>query len=275
MAEISAKDVMALRQKSGCGMMECKKALVASNGDVEGAMEYLRKAGAAKAAKKADRSTNQGRWAVAKNGNEVALVEALCETDFVAATAEFKAFAQAAADKAASYAGENGDVSAKLAADMDADLKALIGKLGENMSIRRAIRWIPAEGNQIGFYLHTAQPFATMVEVAGPCDADLLLNITLHITAANPTYISRDDVPQEFIDKELEIAKADPKLAGKPEQVLKGILQGKLNKRFSEICLMEMPWIDDEHTCLAKVAPNVKIVRFVRSLVGAALDEQK
>ena len=206
---------------------------------------------------------------------EAALVEVLCETDFVSATAEFKAFAQAAADKAASYAGVDGDVSAKLAADMDADLKALIGKLGENMSIRRAIRWVPAAGNQIGYYLHTAQPYAAMVEVAGPCDADLLLNITLHVTASNPTYISRDDVPQSFIDKELEIAKADPKLAGKPEQVLKGILQGKLNKRFTEICLMEMPWIDDEHTCLAKVAPNVKVVRFVRSLVGASLDEQK
>ena len=275
MAEINAKDVMSLRQKTGCGMMECKKALVASNGDLEGAVEYLRKAGIAKAAKKADRSTNQGRWAAAKNGAECALVEVLCETDFVSATAEFKELAKHAAEKAASYAGVDGNVSEKLAADMDAELKALIGKLGENMSIRRAIRWIPAEGNQIGYYLHTAQPFATMVEVAGPCDADLLLNITLHITAANPTYISRDDVPQSFIDKELEIAKADPKLAGKPDQVLKGILQGKLNKRFSEICLMEMPWIDDEHTCLAKIAPNVKIVRFVRSLVGAALDEQK
>ncbi|MCQ2396892.1 MAG: translation elongation factor Ts [Lentisphaeria bacterium] len=268
MADITAKMVMELRQKTGCGMMECKKALVESNGDVDGAIENLRKAGIAKAQKRAGRAVNQGRWAVAAAGdNCVALVEALCETDFVANTAEFKAFVQNAANCALACEGE-GDVSEKVAAAMDAELKALIGKIGENMSIRRAIKWTAAAGNKLAYYLHTAQPYATLVEVAGTEDAGLLLNIALHITASNPTYISQKDVPAEFVAKEREIAAADPRLAGKPEAALEKILQGKLAKRYTEICLMDMPWIDDEHTTLAKVAPNVSVVRFVRWLVG-------
>ncbi len=267
MADISAKDVMALRQKTGCGMMECKKALTESNGDIEGAIEYLRKAGMAKAQKRAGRSANNGKWAYAKKGNVCVLVEGLCETDFVANTPEFKAMVQAAADKALDYA-EVGDIAEKVAADNDAALKALVGKIGENMRFRRALRWVASDGAQIGCYLHTAQPFATMVEVAGACDDALLNNITLHITASNPTYITRDDVPESVKAKEKEIAMADPKLAGKPEKVLMGILEGKLAKVYKENCLMEMPWIDDEKSCLAKVAPNVKVVRFVRWTAG-------
>ncbi len=267
MAEISAKEVMELRRKTGCGMMECKKALAESNGDIEGAIENLRKAGIAKAQKRAGRAVNQGRWGVASNGNSVALVEVLCETDFVANTVEFKALVQKAADTALAY-DVDGDVSEKLIAAMDGELKDLIGKIGENMSVRRAIRWVAQDGDKLAYYLHTAQPYATLVEVKGTDDPALLNNIALHITASNPTYISEAQVPQDFIDKETEIAKADPKLVGKPENVLEGIIKGKLKKRFSEICLMDMPWIDDEHTTLAKFAPGVTVVRFVRWLVG-------
>ena len=272
MADITAKDVMALRQKTGCGMMECKKALAESNGDMEGAIEYLRKVGMAKAQKRADRSANNGKWAFAKKGNVCVLVEGLCETDFVANTPEFKKLVQAAADKALAYA-EDGDIAAKVAADNDVELKAIIAAIGENMRFRRAIRWVAAEGAQIGCYVHTAQPFVAMVEVAGECDDALLNNITLHITASNPTYICREDVPAEVIAKETEIAKADPKLAGKPEKVLAGAIAGKLAKVYKESCLMEMPWIDDEHTCLAKVAPKVKIVRFIRWMAGEEIAE--
>jgi elongation factor Ts len=267
MADISAKEVMELRRKTGCGMMECKKALVESNGDVEGAVEYLRKQGMAKAQKRAGRAVNQGKWGVAAQGDSVALVEALCETDFVASTKEFKEFVQKAAEKALSY-DVDGDVSAKLAEDTKDELTALIGKIGENMSVRRAIKWTATDGAKLSYYLHTAQPYATLVEVAGTKDAALLNNIALHITASNPTYISSKDVPADFIAKEKEIAAADPKLVGKPEKVLAGIIQGKLNKRFSEICLMDMPWIDDEHTTLAKAYPGVTVKRFVRWLVG-------
>ncbi len=265
---ITAKEVNELRQKTGCGMMECKKALTACNGDVEGALEWLRKAGIAKAAKRAERSANQGKWAVATDGKAYALVEVLCETDFVAKTAEFKAFAQQAADTALTYDGVDGDVSEKVQADMDAATKALIGKIGENMRIRRALRWIAKEGNKIGYYLHTAQPFAAMVEVSGECHDALLNIISLHVTASAPQYITSKDIPESVIAKEREIAAADPKLQGKPANILEGILQGKLAKMYKEVCLMDMPWIDDDKTTLAKVAPKLTVVRFIRALVG-------
>lgn len=267
MAAISAKQVVELRQKTGCGMMECKKALVESNGDVEGALEYLRKAGIAKAAKRAERSANQGRWAVLTAGDATVLVEALCETDFVAKTPDFAAFVKSAAEKVLAYEGD-GDFSQKIQEDMDAETKALVGKIGENMHIRRALRWVATEGSMIGTYLHPAQPFAAMVEVAGDCDAAMLNNICLHITASNPQYICSCQIPQEVIDKEREIALAQPELQGKPEKILNGIIQGKLGKMFKEICLMDQPWIDDDKTTLAKVAPGLKVKRFVRFLVG-------
>jgi elongation factor Ts len=265
MAEITAKEVMQLRQKTGCGMMECKKALVESNGDVEGAVEYLRKAGIAKAQKRAGRSATQGRWGVATDGKACALVEGLSETDFVANTDDFKAFVKKAAEVAVKY-DVDGDVSAKVQADMDADLKALVGKLGENMQLRRAIRWVAGENSKIGFYLHPAQPFAAMVEVQGNCDDTMLNDITLHVCASNPTYITSDEIPADIINKEREIAKEQ--LKGKPENMIEGILKGKLGKMYKECCLMDMPWINDEKTSLAKVAPGIKVVRFVRWLVG-------
>ncbi|MBO7741384.1 MAG: translation elongation factor Ts [Victivallales bacterium] len=267
MAEISAKEVVALRQKTGCGMMECKKALVECNGDVEGALEWLRKAGIAKAAKRAERSANQGKWAVATNGKTTVLVEGLCETDFVAKTPDFAEFVNLAAQTVLAY-DVDGDCSEKAQADMDAATKALIGKLGENMRIRRAIRWTASDNGKIGTYVHPAQPFAAMVQVEGECSDELLNNLCLHVTASNPQYICSCEIPQAVIDKETEIALAQPELQGKPENILQGIIKGKMAKMYKEICLMDQPWIDDEKSCLAKVAPGLKVVRFVRWLAG-------
>ena len=165
MAQITAQMVNELRQKTGVGMMECKKAMVACNGDLEASIEHLRKSGIAKAAKKAGRSANQGKFVVASKGNVTALVEVLCETDFVAKTTEFTAFAEATAEKAMNQFSEDGDISGKLAEVVSEDLKALIGKLGENMHVRRALRW--TTDGAIGTYLHTGVPYGTMVEVTG------------------------------------------------------------------------------------------------------------
>lgn len=269
MAQITAQMVNELRQKTGVGMMECKKALVACNGDLEASVEHLRKSGIAKAAKKAGRSANQGKFVVASKGNVTVLVEMLCETDFVAKTSDFIAFAEATADKALNQFAEDGDISCKLAELVSEDLKVLIGKLGENMHVRRALRW--TTDGVIGTYLHTGVPYGTMVEVSGTCTPELLNSICLHVCASNPTYISPADVPAEFIAKEKEIAAAQPELQGKPAAMLEGILKGKLNKIFKEICLMNQPWIDDEKSTLAAVAPQIKVKRFVRFLVGEEL----
>jgi len=167
----------------------------------------------------------------------------------------------------------DGDISAPLAEMVLDDLKVLISKIGENMHLRRALRW--NSKNQIGTYLHTGVPYGVMVEVEGECSPKLLNNICLHVCASNPTYISPDDVPPEFIDKEREIAAATPELQGKPAAMLDNILKGKMNKIYKEICLLNQPWIDDEKTTLAKIAPGVKVKRFVRWLVGEELASEK
>ena len=268
---ITAAQVNELRQKTGVGMMECKKALTACEGNLEAAIEYLRKSGIAKAAKKAGRSATEGKFAVASRNGVTAMVEVLCETDFVAKTAEFTALANAAAEKALSDFTEEGDISAKLAELMSDDLKILIAKLGENMHIRRALRWQAGPNCQIGTYLHTGVPYGVMVEVAGDCDAKLLNNICLHVCASNPAYIAPENVPADLIAKEKEIAAAQPKLQGKPAKMLEGILNGMINKWFGEICLVCQPWIEDDKTTLAKAHPGVSVKRYVRFQAGEEL----
>lgn len=266
MVKITAQMVNELRQKTGVGMMECKRALEACNGDVQASLEHLRKAGMAKAAKKAGRSATQGKFAVCSNDKATVLVEILCETDFVAKTADFIDFTDAVAKRALEEFSEDGDISEKLADLVSEDLKLLIGKIGENMQVRRALRW--TTDARIGTYLHTGVPYGTMVEVAGPCSDELLNSICLHVCASNPSFISAADVPEEFVAKEREIAAANPDHQGKPEHIMEKILDGTMRRIFKEICLMEQPWIDDEKSTLAKAAPEVTVVRFVRWLVG-------
>ncbi len=269
MGQITAKQVAELRQKTGAGMMECKKALVACDGDLEASIDFLRKSGIAKAAKKAGRSTTQGKLVVRSEGKTTVLVEILCETDFVAKTSEFIELANNIADTGLTAFTTDGDIAAPLAEKVIEDIKVLISKIGENMHLRRALRWTTS--NQVGTYLHTGVPYGVMVEVEGECSPELLNNICLHVCASNPSYISSEDVPAELIAKEREIAAATPELQGKPTAMLDNILKGKMNKLYKEICLLNQPWIDDDKTNLAAVAPKLKVKRFVRWLVGEEL----
>lgn len=269
MGQITAKQVAELRQKTGAGMMECKKALVACDGDLEASIDFLRKSGIAKAAKKAGRSTTQGKLVVRSEGKTTVLVEILCETDFVAKTSEFIELANNIADTGLTAFTTDGDIAAPLAEKVIEDIKVLISKIGENMHLRRALRWTTS--NQVGTYLHTGVPYGVMVEVEGECSPELLNNICLHVCASNPSYISSEDVPAELIAKEREIAAATPELQGKPAAMLDNILKGKMNKLYKEICLLNQPWIDDDKTNLAAVAPKLKVKRFVRWLVGEEL----
>jgi len=264
MATITAAQVNELRQKTGVGMMDCKKALVACNGDLEAAIEHLRKTGIAKAEKKAGRSATQGIFTTLIEGNTGAIVELLCETDFVAKTDVFKQFGADLAKKALHDFTDNGDISAKLAEATENELKELIGKIGENMHVRRAVRWV-SQG-QVGAYLHTGVPYGVMVDVEGGCDADLLRDICLHVTAFAPSYVTPADIPAEVIAKEREIAAAQ--MAGKPAAIIDNIVNGKISKWYGEVCLTKQPWINDNKTSLEKVAPKVTVKRFLRWQVG-------
>ncbi len=263
MATISAALVKELRDKTGVGMMDCKKALVKTDGDMELAIEELRKAGIAKAAKKAGRTAKEGRIVALVREDVAVLVEILCETDFVAKTDDFQAFADSVA--ARTLAGdEDGDVSDGVAAREQAALTALIGKVGENMQIRRALRW--QSGGQLASYLHMGGRIGVLVDVEGEVDAGLARDICMHIAAFSPRFVSPDEIPAEVIEKEKEIAAAQ--VQGKPENIIGKIVTGKLNKWYTETCLIRQPWLRDDKSCLAKFAPNARVKRFVRWQIG-------
>ena len=265
---ITAKMVQELREKTGAGMMDCKKALSAANGDMDAAIENLRKSGIAKAEKKAGRSTNQGKvWTGIADG-KAAIIELLCETDFAAKTPTFGALVEQSVADVLKLDGE-GDVTAAANEAVAANLTSHIATIGENMQLRRAVKWNGSGTSKFAGYHHMDGKVSVLVEVEGTDDAELLNDICLHIAAFSPKYITSEDVPAEVIAKEKEIAAAaDPKLANKPAEMLEKILAGKIGRYFSEVCLMNQPWVRDDKTSLAKKYPAVKVKRFARWAIG-------
>lgn len=263
---ISADMVKDLRDKTGAGMMDCKRALTAANGDMDLAIENLRKSGVAKAEKKVGRATNNGKVLSAIDGKAAALVEVLCETDFAANTDKFINFVNGIAAAAAKL-GKNGDVAELVNQNEIANLTEKIATIGENMQIRRVVNWQTA--GALASYHHMGGRVSVMIDVEGETDPEVLNDICLHIAAFKPSFITPSDVPAEVIAKEKEIAlAADPKLVGKPAEMIEKILVGKINKYFGEVCLMNQPWIRDDKTTLAKFKPNLKVKRFIRWEVG-------
>ena len=268
---ITAKMVQELREKTGAGMMDCKKALTAANGDMEAAIENLRKSGIAKAEKKAGRSTNQGKVWTGIAGDKAAIIELLCETDFAAKTPKFGALVEQSVADTLGVDGE-GDVTAAANEAVAANLTSHIATIGENMQLRRAVKWNGSGTSKFAGYHHMDGKVSVLVEVEGTDDAELLNDICLHIAAFSPKYITSDDVPAEVIAKEKEIAAAaDPKLANKPAEMLEKILSGKMNRFFAENCLVEQAWVKDDKTTMAKLKPNAKVKRFVRWAIGEEL----
>jgi elongation factor Ts len=185
----------------------------------------------------------------------------------VAKTDEFQAFAAAVVEKALTGFSQDGDVSAAVGEAVRGPLTDLIGKIGENMQVRRVVRW--QTSGQIGTYLHMGGKIGVMVEVEGQAEKALLSDICMHIAAFSPQFVSPQQVPAEVVAKEKEIAAAQ--VEGKPANIVEKIVVGKINKWYTDVCLLQQPWIRDDKTSLAKVAPQVTVKRFVRWQVGEAL----
>jgi elongation factor Ts len=268
MAVITAELVKQLRDLTDAGMMDCKRALAEANGDKDKAVEILRKSGIAKAEKKAARTVKEGKvFAMVKDGVGV-MVEVLCETDFAAKNERFQAFVPAAAERIAGYA-EIGDVSA-LAQEREKDvLTAMIATIGENMQLRRAVRWISADG-ACACYLHMGGRIGVMIEAAGKIDdVRALTDVCMHIAAFRPGYIVPADIPADLVASEKAIAVDQVK--GKPAEIVEKIVQGKLAKWHTEICLMKQPWLRDDKMSTEKANPGLTVRRFVRWEMGEAL----
>lgn len=263
---ITAEMVKKLRDKTGAGMLDCKKALINANGDFEGAYDELRKSGIAKAEKKAGRSTKEGKIFVNVKDGEAAAIEVLCETDFVSKNEKFNAFANDIVARVVEYDAD-GDVSEKAQEAEKDNVVGMISNIGENMQLRRAAKWKTT--GKVGTYLHMGGRIGVMIEVAGEIADDILADLGMHIAAFNPQYIAPENIPAEVIEKEKEIAAAQ--LAGKPAEMIEKILVGKISKWYNEVCVTKQPWLKDDKSCFAKVAPKAEIKRFIRWQVGEEL----
>lgn len=264
MANITAADVKRLRDATQCGMLDCKKALIETDGNFDEAVDLLRKKAGIKADKKAGREANEGLTASVVNGNVGALIQVACETDFVAKTDRFQDFVKDLAQKVSERSDE-GDVTEAVSEAHAEELKGLIGTIGENMKIVKAVRW--ESNGQIGTYLHAGGKIGVLVDVEGTDDEDLVKDICMHIAAMSPTFISPDDIPAEEVEKEKAIAAE--KHAGKPADIIDKILIGHINKWYTDICLNKQSWFKEDKSTLEKIAPNVKVKRFERLQAGA------
>ena len=241
MSEFTAKDVQRLRQATGAGMMDAKRALVENDGDYESASRWLREKGLGKADSRSGRENTQGAVAVSVDGSVAAIVELKCETDFVAKSDGFVAAVQELADAVVA----NGDSAVEAAKETVDDLKIT---LKENIEVGQVVRLDAAEDNVLDTYLHRQDGRgvnAVAVEIAGG-DQELAHDVAVHIAFTKPRYLSRDDVPATILDAEREILEAQTRQEGKPEAALPKIVEGKLGGWLKEHVLLEQKWVRDE-----------------------------
>ncbi len=277
--EITASLVKELRERSGAGMMECKKALAENQGDLDTAMEYLRKSGLAKADKKAGRIAAEGRVALAADGGKAALVEINSETDFVAKDEGFLAFTKSVADVALATGAS--DVEALKATalpsggSVDEARQALVAKVGENVQVRRMLSI--TSSHNVGAYVHGGR-IGVLVELKGG-DVELARSIAMHIAAMNPPYNKAADVPAEFIakEKEIELAKMTDKDRAKPAEILEKIISGKINKIVNEVTLYGQPYVlnTDQTVEQALKAAGADVIGFQRLAVGEGIEKKE
>jgi len=272
---VTASMVKELRERTGAGMMECKKALVETDGDMDAAIEHLRKAGLAQADKKASRIAADGRIAVAANADqsEVVMVEVNCETDFVAKDANFQAFTDAVAANA--LTAVNDDVEALMAAadnGLEQSRQALISKIGENIQVRRMARMSGA-GN-IGAYVHGGH-IGVLVGVEGG-DEELARDIAMHIAALNPAYVDVDDVPPEVLEKEKHFLMEQAADSGKPADIIEKMVEGRMRKHLSSITLLGQDFVKDGDITVAKLLKQngASVKSFVRLVVGEGIEKK-
>jgi elongation factor Ts len=284
--EITAVVVKQLREKTGVGMMECKTALVEARGDLAEAEKILRKKGLASAANKAGRAAGEGVVAAAVKGATGVLVEVNCETDFAARGSAFQglvadivAHASAVGAPTASSAADPAALDALLAASHgDGTFKhhidGAIAKIGENILLRRFVRFEAGEG-ALATYIHTGSKIGVMVQARAPRTPQteaVLRDVAMHIAAAAPRFVRRDEVSEKVLADEREIAREQALKAGKPPQVVEKIVEGRMEKYFGEACLLEQPFVKDpDKTVKQLLGEGIAITRFARFVLGESV----
>jgi len=281
MAQITAAAVKSLRDRTGAGMMDCKKALQDAGGDEESAIDLLRKRGTAKAAKRAARVAAEGTVRIEERDGQVVMVEVLTETDFVSRSEAFEAFARSVAASLFDLPVADGEVlSGEGLFDVEggealrAALEELRIKVGENVQLGRAVRYEIAEGNAVGSYLHFGNRIGVLVEFAGGGDAgvDTAKGIAMHAAATNPVGLSPDDIPGDVIERERAVLVEQAKEAGKSPEIAEKMVEGRMRKFFEENALLWQTFVRDPDKkikdLVAEAGADAAVRRFVRFEVG-------
>jgi elongation factor Ts len=275
---VTASMVKELRERTGAGMMECKKALVETNGDMEAAVEFLRKSGLAQADKKSARIAAEGKIVLATDdsGTRAVMVEVNCETDFVAKDGNFNAFASAVAHNALQMDGT--DVAVLMESDINGDTveearQALVAKIGENIQVRRIMH--ASSDGILGSYVHGGRIGVT-VDLSGG-DTELARDLAMHVAALNPEFISVDDIPEDVLNKEKEILIAQAADSGKPPEIVEKMVSGRLRKHVSAITLLGQPFVKDGDLTVGQllVQKNATVNGFNRLAVGEGIAKKE
>jgi elongation factor Ts len=279
---ITASLVKELRERTGAGMMECKKALVETNGDIDAAIEQMRKSGQAKAAKKAGRIAAEGVIVISftEDCTQASMLEVNCETDFVAKDDNFTSFAKAVAERV--LAGEAEDVAGLMELSLhegedttvNQAREALISKLGENMNVRR-FSHIQASSGKLSSYKHGAR-IGVVLELEGG-DDELGKDLAMHIAATNPICLSADQMPQDLLDKERDIVTAQAKESGKPDEIVAKMVEGRMRKYLAENTLLGQAFVKDPDTTVEKLlkSKSASILQYTRIEVGEGIEKKQ
>ena len=272
---MSAKLVKELRERTGLGLLECKKALAAADGNVDAAIEELRKSSGMKAAKKAGRTAADGVviTRVAEDGSYGILLEVNSETDFVARDENFLAFVNSVAE--AAFTGKQTDVTALMAGKLESSREALVQKIGENIGVR-SIELLTADAGVVGAYVHGNNRIAVLVELKAG-DQDLAKDVAMHVAAVNPQVVSPADMPEELVAKEKEIYTAQAAESGKPPEIIEKMIGGRVKKFLSENSLLEQSFVKDPEVTVGKLvaAAGAEVAAFSRFEVGEGIEVEK
>ena len=275
MAAVSASLVKELRERTGLGMMECKKALVEAGGNVDAAIEEMRKNSGMKAAKKAGRTAAEGVVSVkvADDGSYGMIVEVNSETDFAARDENLLGFVATVTDKA--FADKQVDVEVLMDADLVSARESLVQKIGENIGVRR-IAMLGSDEGVVGSYVHSNNRIAVLVALKGG-DTELAKDVAMHVAAVNPQVVRAEDMPAEVVQKEKDIIKAQPDMAGKPEAIVEKMMVGRINKFLKENSLLDQSFVKNPEVTIAQLVKNggAEVVTFVRFEVGEGIEVEE
>ncbi|EOB8306373.1 TPA: translation elongation factor Ts [Staphylococcus aureus] len=281
MATISAKLVKELREKTGAGMMDCKKALTETDGDIDKAIDYLREKGIAKAAKKADRIAAEGLVHVETKGNDAVIVEINSETDFVARNEGFQELVKEIANQVLDTKAETVEALMETTLpngkSVDERIKEAISTIGEKLSVRRFAIRTKTDNDAFGAYLHMGGRIGVLTVVEGSTDEEAARDVAMHIAAINPKYVSSEQVSEEEINHEREVLKQQALNEGKPENIVEKMVEGRLRKYLQEICVVDQDFVKNPDVTVEAFLKTKggKLVDFVRYEVGEGMEKRE